>query len=118
MWATGASEPETRMSRQEYRAWLEQQPSGRFERIEGVVVAMAPERAEHALCKARVEQALDGAVRDSGLPCEVYPDGMTVEVGDSDYEPDATLRCGAPLSGNAIAVADPLIIVDVLSPKM
>ncbi|HET8995682.1 MAG TPA: Uma2 family endonuclease [Acetobacteraceae bacterium] len=109
-------EPETRMSRQEYRAWLDQQPDGRFERIQGVVVAMAPERAEHALCKARIWQALDRAVREAGLPCEVYPDGMTVEVGDSDYEPDAVLRCGAALGGKAIAVPDPLIIVEVLSP--
>ena len=35
-------EPEERMTREDYRAWAEQQPSHRFERIEGVVVAMAP----------------------------------------------------------------------------
>lgn len=109
-------EPETRMSRQDYRAWLDQQPNGRFERIQGVVVAMAPERAEHALCKARIWGALDRAVRSAGLPCEVYPDGMTVEVGDSDYEPDAVLRCGDPLPGKATSVPDPVIIVEVLSP--
>jgi len=36
-------EPEERMTREDYRAWASQQPSHRFERIEGVVVAMAPE---------------------------------------------------------------------------
>jgi Uma2 family endonuclease len=40
-------EPETPMTRQEFLAWVEQQPSGRFERIDGVVVAMAPEQAAH-----------------------------------------------------------------------
>jgi len=40
--------PEIRMTRDEYRLWAEHQPTGRFERIEGVVVAMAPERASHA----------------------------------------------------------------------
>ena len=44
------------------------------------------------------------------------PDGITIEVEDSDYEPDAVLRCGERLSNDAIAVPDPLVIVEVLSP--
>jgi Uma2 family endonuclease len=47
----------------------------------------------------------------------VFSDGMTIEVGESDYEPDAVLRCGQPLSGDAIAVPDPVVIVEVLSPS-
>ncbi len=110
-------EPETRMTREEYRAWAEQQPSHRFERIEGVVVAMAPERAAHNRCKKSACNVLDAAVQRAGLPSEVFTDGMTIEVGDSDYEPDAVLRCGEPwLPGDAMAVPDPLAIVEVLSP--
>ena len=37
--------------------------------------------------------------RPAGLPCHVYPDGMTVEVGDSDFESDAVLHCGAQIAG-------------------
>lgn len=106
-----------KMSREEYRRWALEQPSGRFERVDGQVVAMAPERAAHAKTKARIWRALDDAVAVEGLTCEVYPDGMTVEVDNSDYEPDAILRCGPPLSGDAIAVPDPLVIVEVLSPS-
>jgi Uma2 family endonuclease len=40
-------EPETPMTREAFQAWADQQPSGRFERIDGIVVAMAPERASH-----------------------------------------------------------------------
>ena len=40
-------EPDLIMSREDYRRWAEAQPRGRFERIDGVVVAMAPERAGH-----------------------------------------------------------------------
>ncbi len=109
-------EPAFRMSREEYRIWAEQQEAGRFERVNGVVVAMAPERANHNLRKFRVAQALDAAVRSGGLLCQVFTDGMTVELGDSDYEPDAVLRCGSALPGDAIAVPDPLVIVEVLSP--
>jgi Uma2 family endonuclease len=110
-------EPATRMSREEYRAWSERQPTGRFERMNGVVVAMAPERIAHNRRKGRAYGALRNAVRAAGLPCEVYVDGVTIEVGDSDYEPDAVVHCGARLPDDAIAVPDPIIIVEVLSPS-
>jgi Uma2 family endonuclease len=115
--ATAADEPTTAMTREEYRAWAEQQPAGRFERINGVVVAMPPESVGHNHRKFRIAQAMDAAVRSGGLPCEVYTDGITVEVGDSDYEPDAVLHCGDSLSDDAIAVPDQLVIVEVLSPS-
>jgi Uma2 family endonuclease len=117
MSASSAFEPVVRMSRDEYRAWVEQQPAGRFERVNGVVVAMAPERAGHNLRKALVWQVLRQAVQAASLPCEVYTDGMTVEVGDSDYEPDAVVHCGGKLPDDAVAVPDPLIVVEVLSPS-
>ena len=44
-------EPEAPMTREEFQSWVEQQPAGRFERIDGIVVAMAPERASHNLRK-------------------------------------------------------------------
>ncbi len=46
----------------------------------------------------------------------MYPDGATIAVDDSDFEPDAVLRCGAPLAEDAVAVLDPLLVVEVLSP--
>jgi Uma2 family endonuclease len=110
-------EPEARMTREDYRAWAVRQASHRFERIEGVVVAMAPERAVHNRRKIAAYEALRAAVQRTGLPCEVFTDGMTIEVGDSDYEPDAVLRCGeGRLPDDSIAVPDPLLIVEVLSP--
>jgi len=111
-------EPDDRMTREAYRAWASRQPSHRFERIEGVVVAMAPERMGHIRRKRSACEALRAAVRKAELPCEVFADGATIEVGDSDYEPDAVLRCGADrLPDDAIAVPDPLVIVEVLSPS-
>jgi Uma2 family endonuclease len=110
-------EPDDRMTREAYRAWASRQPSYRFERIEGVVVAMAPERMGHIRRKRSACEALRAAVAKAGLRCEVFADGATVEVGDSDYAPDAVLRCGEDrLPDDAIAVPDPLVIVEVLSP--
>jgi Uma2 family endonuclease len=78
-----------RMSRHEFRQWAEAQPRGRFERVEGEVVAMAPERWAHARIKAHIWRALDRAITQAGVQCEAAPDGMTVEIDDdTDYEPD------------------------------
>ena len=106
------------MPRAEYRAWAEAQPCGRFERVAGEVVAMAPERAAHNRVKQRAWRALDAAVRAAGLRCEAFGDGMTVEVGDDhDYEPDAVVNCGDPLAPDAVAVPRPVVVVEVLSPS-
>jgi len=111
------AEPCQRMTRSEYRAWAEAQPRGRFERVDGEIVAMAPERAVRARRKGDVYSALRQAIRTAGLRCEIYPDGMTIEVGESDYEPDAVVRCGDRLDGDRVDVPDPLVIVEVLSPS-
>ncbi len=111
-------EPETPVTREEFLAWVEQQPSGRFERIDGIVVAMAPERASHNLRKGAARDALRRAVGEAGVTsCQVFGDGMTVQVDDdSDFEPDAVLRCGPRLPGDVTIVADPVVLVEVLSP--
>ncbi len=58
------------------------------------------------------------AVKAAKLPCTVYPDGMAVQIdANTVCEPDAMLRCGTPLPGNAVSVTDPLIVVEVLSPS-
>jgi Uma2 family endonuclease len=111
-------EPETPMTREEFLAWVRQQPSGRFERIDGVVVALAPERASHNRRKRTAPDALQRAASKVGLTsCEAFADGMTVQVENSDFEPDALLRCGPLLPGDATKVSDPLVLVEVLSPE-
>lgn len=78
---------------------------------------MAPERVRHTRIKGEVFAALRAAVAAGGLPSEVLMDGPTIEIGESDYEPHAIVRCGSePLSGKSLAVADPTVIVEVLSP--
>ena len=107
-----------RRSRDKYRRWADAQPRGRFERVAGEVVAMAPERVAHNRVKQRVWRALDAAVRAAGVPCEALGDGITVEVGeDHDYEPGAVVNCGDPLDGDAVAAPNPVVVVEVLSPS-
>lgn len=111
-------EPAQRLSRTAFRAWASAQPRGRYERHGGVVIAMAPERSTHARLKATAWRLLRAGIIATGLPCEAFPDGMTIETGeDDDFEPDAIVRCGDRLPGDATVVLDPLIIVEVLSPS-
>ena len=108
----------TILSRQEYRHWAEAQPRGRYERVEGEVIAMAPERIAHVEIKAAVWLALRKAIAAAGIPCHALPDGATVEIEDrTDYEPDALVYCGERAAADAIAVPNPVIVVEVLSPS-
>ena len=107
----------TILSREEFRRWADGQPRGRYERVAGKIVGMAPERAAHIRVKARVWRALDEAIRAAGRSCEALADGVTVEVGDdTDYEPDAVVTCGERMADDAVAAANPVIVVEVLSP--
>ena len=102
----------------EFIAWALEQPTGRFELDNGVVVAMAPERANHARAKFSTAVALRNAISARGLPCEVFPDGMSVRVDERTvYEPDALVRCGAPTPGEAVETSDPVVVVEVVSPS-
>jgi Uma2 family endonuclease len=115
------SEPaHRRMTSDEFIAWAMEQPeTGHYELVAGEVVAMAPERSAHALTKAQIWRRMAEAVEADRLPCQVFPDGMAVEVDEHTvYEPDAPVRCGAPLPADAIKLNDPVIIVEVLSPSM
>ncbi|HEY0421743.1 MAG TPA: Uma2 family endonuclease [Rhodopila sp.] len=103
-------------SREEFRRWYDAQPNGRFERVDGRIVAMAPERGAHLRVKGAIYRALDRAVTLAGIPCQALPDGATVETGDSDYQPDALVNCGEPMADDAIAAPNLVIIVEVLSP--
>jgi Uma2 family endonuclease len=113
----GAALPDrgSTVSREAFRRWYEQQ-SGRYERIDGQIVAMAPERVAHVRVKSAVWLALRRAVADAGVPCQAMADGLAVETGDSDYEPDALVNCGPRMADDAVAAANPIIVVEVLSP--
>jgi Uma2 family endonuclease len=108
---------QTRMNVDEYLAWAEGRP-GRYELYEGIVYAMAPERAVHAKIKLAIHLALVAAIRERRLPCHVLPDGMTVRIDAATaYEPDGSVYCGPELPPSALEVTNPVIVVEVLSPS-
>ncbi len=111
-----ASAPQ-KMSVDEFINWAMDQP-GRYELINGVPLAMAPERAIHARVKANVWSILKESISNAGLECEAFPDGMTVRVSDDTaYEPDALVQCGDPLDDDSVEASTPVIVVEVVSPS-
>jgi Uma2 family endonuclease len=108
-----------RMTADEFIAWAMEQPEGkRYELVAGEVVAMAPERAEHARLKGQMFVNLREAIRAAGVDCEAFPDGMAVRVdAETIYEPDAIVRCGPAVDGNTTELVDPVIVVEVVSPS-
>lgn len=109
---------QTAFTADEFIAWALEQPEGRFELDNGTVVATAPERIGHGRAKNRTLRAFETAIAARGLGCEAHPDGATVRIDDRTvYEPDALVRCGPPLPEDAIEVADPIIVVEVVSPS-
>lgn len=89
----------------------------RSELINGQIVAMAPERADHNRIKLKTAFALEQAVRAAGVPCEVFTDGMTVPIDThTAYEPDALVHCGASIPSSQLTAPAPMIVVEVLSP--
>ena len=109
---------QTEFTADEFIAWALEQPEGRFELENGAVVTMSPERISHGRAKNRTLRALETAIAARGLGCEAHPDGATVRIDDRTvYEPDALVRCGPPLPGDAIEATDPIIVVEVVSPS-
>jgi Uma2 family endonuclease len=109
---------QTEFTADEFIAWALEQPEGRFELDNGVVIAMAPERVHHAVVKRNAMIALHNAIGARGLSCQALPDGVSVRVNDRTvYEPDALVRCGPPPPGEAVEVSDPVVVVEVVSPS-
>jgi len=107
-----------RMTVDDVIPWAMAQPRGRYELLNGEVLIMSPEKARHWRTKAVVFIALAEAVKRAGLPCEVVPDGATVRINErTAYEPDALVYCGPRVSVDAVEVENPIIVVQVASPR-
>ena len=91
---------------------------GRWELRDGQPVMMAPERATHALTKYAAQELLKAGIQRAGLPCRMFPDGMTVRItARTAFEPDALVVCPSPPDLNTMEIPNPVVVVEVLSPS-
>jgi Uma2 family endonuclease len=100
-----------------FLSWAEGR-DGRWELRDGRPLMMSPERAAHALTKYAAQKTLDAAINRAGLPCRMFPDGMTVRItARTAFEPDALVVCPSPPNLSTMEIPTPVIIVEVLSPS-
>jgi Uma2 family endonuclease len=106
------------MTIEEYLAWSESQSERRrTELINGQIVTMAAERFRHSEVKGNVFVALRRAIEIAGLPYRAVTEGPTVRIDQhTAYEPDALVFCGKAPAPDSMLVANPLVVVEVLSP--
>lgn len=115
------------MTADEFLVWAEAQPkeAGRFELWDGeVIVKRGPtgqqqaERSRHWEAKFSIAAALKAAVKKSALPCYAVPEGAGLKLSSSRVvEPDAMVYCGQRVLPDDLYVANPIIVVEVLSPS-
>jgi Uma2 family endonuclease len=103
-----------RMDADTFLAWAEGL-EGRFELVDGVVVAMAGAKQRHDRAVVNVVIAVGTQLR--GKPCRTFTGDTAVRtLGGNIRRPDAGVDCGKP-DPNALAAADPRLVVEVLSPS-
>ena len=106
-----------KLSADQFLVWAEAQ-EGRWELHDGAAVAMSPERVAHAETKDQSVKALARAIESARAPCRALPDGLGVRINQRTiFEPDALVYCGPRLPPEAIEVPNPIIVVEVLSPR-
>jgi len=103
---------------EQFFAWVDQQPKGRYELIRGEVFCMTHELIGHARAKLAVLLALRSAIKAAGLPCEAFIDGVGIRIADDTlYVPDASVNCGDRIANDLRALPNPVIVVEVTSPS-
>jgi len=110
--------PKARMKVNEFLAWADEQPDGRYALVDGEIIAMSPERARHNLVKLAVARVLGDAVTAAGVPCTVFTDGVSIVIDDQNTrEPDASVQCGVDIDFDSMILEAPIIVVEVASPS-
>jgi Uma2 family endonuclease len=91
---------------------------GRYELVDGEVVAMAPPSQTHGLIFAEISYLISDHLRKSGGRCRVVlePGVKTRIRARHNYRiPELGVICKPPIAGTQM-VAEPVLIVEVLSP--
>jgi Uma2 family endonuclease len=97
---------------------LDKPEDEKWELINGRVVrSMVGARLDHARIIQNVNFALRSHIRAKGLPCETFTESAWLKERFHKLAafPDVMVRCG-PIEPDAPFVADPLILIEVVSP--
>ena len=93
---------------------------GKHELVHGVLVAMAPASPTHGQIQAKLAHLLTAHFLKNKMPCRVMTEaGYKPRVrGKTNVRiPDLIVACGPPPGPQDRLIADPLIVIEVLSPS-
>jgi Uma2 family endonuclease len=97
----------------EFEAWHAREPD-RWEFICGQPRLMAPASMKHSIIKGNAYAALRSAF--AGTPCQALVDGPQILTDEISAIPDVVVTC-APLDLSTPVIAEPALIVEVMSPS-
>jgi Uma2 family endonuclease len=97
---------------EEFEAWHARQPEC-WEFIGGRPCLTAPASKPHTIIKGNVFLALNRAL--AGACCQIYVSGVQILTDEISAIPDAVVSC-APVDLSTPVVAEPTLIVEVMSP--
>jgi len=110
--------PTRRLTVDQFLAWAVRQPEGKYELVDGVVVMQQSQKWGHSKIKLELALVLREAIRKAGVACYVASDGPTVRIGKHKaFVPDALVAPLPEPNWESLEVADPVIVVEVLSPS-
>ena len=99
----------------EYLEWESRQVE-RHEFYRGETYLMVGGQRSHFRVIVKLSRYLDAHLDDS--PCEVFSDGMKVQISDDTVlYPDVFVTCGKHSRPDDQAVTDPILVVEVVSPS-
>lgn len=108
--------PLPKMTLAEYLAWETAQPD-RHEFNRGETFAMVGGTSGHNRVIVNLTRRIDAHL--DGTPCRVFSENMKLQLADEAcFYPDVMVTCGKTFKGDELAVTEPLLIVEVLSPSI
>lgn len=108
------------MTLDEFLPWAQEQPQelGRLELLDGVVIVQQSQRWAHSEAKLEAVMALRKAIERAGIAFYAATDGPTVRIAPkTGFEPDALVAPLPKPAPDSLEVANPILVVEVLSPS-
>jgi len=107
-----------RLTIDQFLAWAVRQTEGKYELVDGVVVMQQAQKWAHSKVKLEVAFVLREAVRKAGVACYVASDGPTVRISrHKAFVPDALVAPLPEPTFDSLEIADPIIVIEVVSPS-
>lgn len=106
--------PLQKMTLDQFLAWEEKQTE-RYEFYRGETFAMVGGAARHNRVIMNLGSRI--AAHLDGTGCQAFTESMKVQIAEGVLYPDVVVTCGKAEAGDEKIIADPKLVIEVLSPS-